>query len=335
MTIAHDIPLLARYAEGLFWMARYMERVENLARLIDVTQTFESPGREAESWYALVRINADEERFNERDLAVEADAIKSFYLLDHTNPTSIPASIEAARTNARTLRPLISTEMWTHLNMFHRDVREIRPEQLQGDQLSRICGWLKQGVQTHTGITDGTFFRDQGWYFYQLGRLIERADQTTRLLDIKYHLLVPAGQEERRLTELTQWSGVLRAAAGYHAFRRVAPAAYEPGDVVAFLLADSSFPRSVRLCVQQMEWHLTQLRSRCGLRGTQPALERIDEMRGALLATPVERLLAHGLHEFLDGVQRDLILLAAEIGTAFFRDWRPLAQVQSQSQTAD
>jgi uncharacterized alpha-E superfamily protein len=83
-----------------------------------------------------------------------------------------------------------------------------------------------------------------------------------------------------------------------------------------------------------MEWHLTQLRSRCGLRGTQPALERIDEMRGALLATPVERLLAHGLHEFLDGVQRDLILLAAEIGTAFFRDWRPLAQMQSQTQTA-
>lgn len=326
MAIANDIPLLARYAEGLFWMARYMERVENQARLLDVTQNFESPGREAEAWYALIRINADEDKLAERGISPDADGIKHFYLLDRANPTSIPASLEAARTNARTLRPLISTEMWSQLNALHRDVLAIRPDQLQGDQLSRICNWLKLSVQTHTGVTEGTFFRDQGLYFYQLGRLIERADQTTRLLDIKYHLLVPAGPEERRVMEMTQWTGVLRAAAGYHAFRRIASANYAPSDVVAFLLGDTSFPRSVRLCVQQMEWHLTQLRSRWGMRGTQPALERIGEMRAALLGTPVERLLSHGLHEFLDGVQRDLTLLAAEIGTAFFRDWRPLAK---------
>ncbi len=328
-----ETPLLARYAEGLFWMARYLERVENLARLLDVTQTFESPGRETESWMAMIRINADEEGFAKTGLAVTADNVKRFYLTDRTNPTGIPASLEAARTNARTLRPLISTEMWMQMNVFHRDMLAIQEDELQGDKLSRLCSRIKEGVQAHTGITEGTFFRDQGWDFYQLGRLIERADQTTRLLDIRYHLLVPGGAEERLAAELTQWGGVLRAAAGYHAFRRVAPAGFTPADVVSFLLHDNSFPRSVALCVEMMEEHLGKLRSRYGLRGTVSALERVEELRAGLRGRPVEKIIAGGLHNFLDGVQRDLIILAAEIGTAFFRDWRPLAEGQMQSQS--
>ena len=328
-----DSALLARYAEGLFWMARYLERVENMARLVDVTETFESPGREAESWNGLIRINADEAGFARRAQAPTAENVKRFYLTDIGNPTSVPASMEAARTNARALRPLISTEMWVQLNIFHREILGITSADLQGDRLSRLCDRIKVGVQTHTGITDGTFFRDQGWVFYQIGRLIERADQTTRLLDIRYHLLVPSGGEERRVAELTQWGGVLRAAAGYHAFRRVAPAGFKPEDVVSFLLTDAAFPRSVTLCVEQIEWLLSQLRGRYGLRGTVASLERVEELRGGLRGRPVERIIADGLHDFLDGVQRDLILLAGEIGTAFFRDWRPFAEPAGQSQS--
>ena len=330
--MSREPALLARYAESLFWMARYLERVENLARLIDVTQSFES-NRPAEAWYGLIRINADEASYAERGGGPDADRVKRFYLLDRDNPTGIPGSIEAARHNARTLRPVISTEMWTQLNILHRDLISIPPETLDGDHLSRLCDRIKRGIQEHTGITDGTFFRDQGWFFYQLGRLIERADQTTRLVDIRYHLLVPSGAEERRQAEITQWGGVLRAAAGYHAFRRVAPAGFTGQDVVRFLLTDASFPRSVLLCVSQAEWNLTQLRSRYGLRGTLPALERIEEMRAELLGRSELAVISDGLHDFLDGVQRDLILLAAEIGTAFFRDWRPLLQTQTQSQS--
>ncbi len=326
--------LLARYAEGLFWMARYLERVENLARLIDVTQTFESPGREEEAWGALLRIHADERRYRDAAGSLEARDIKRFYLLDRNNPTSVPASVEMARANARTLRPLISTEMWLQLNVFHREVIAIEPAELEGDHLNRLCARLKEGIQAHSGITEGTFFRDQGWNFYMLGRLIERADQTTRLLDIKYHLLQARGDEERRVTELTQWGGVLRGVAGYHAFRRVAPAGFEPADVVSFLLSDPSFPRSVTLCVQQVEWHLMQLRSRYGLRGTRAGLERVEEVRAALQSMSALQLVQSGLHEFLDALQRDLILLAGEIGFAFFRDWRPEpSRAQAQSQT--
>jgi uncharacterized alpha-E superfamily protein len=326
----HGTALLARDAEGLFWMARYLERVENLARLIDVTQTFESPGREAEAWGALVAIYADEQGLGGRP--IDGRGIKSFYLLEHDNRNSVPAALEFARTNARKLRPLISTEMWMQLNMFHRTVQAIRPEDLEGDALSPLCRRIKEGVQAHTGITEGTFFRDQGWHFYMLGRLVERADQVTRLLDIKYHLLVRGTEEERRLTELTQWNAVLRAAAGYHAFRRVADAGFKPWDVVSFLLSDTAFARSVSLCVHDMEWHLHRLRSRYGLRDASPVLERVEELRAALSQGSGFVQPGGGLHEFLDRLQTDLNQVTNAIGSAFFRDWPP-RQSQSQSQT--
>ncbi len=318
-----DPGLLARDAEGLFWMARYLERVENLARLIDVTQSFESPGFEAEAWQGLIRINADEQNFRERGFSFEATHVKRFYLLDKGNPTSVPGSLEGARTNARILRPLMSTEMWRQINMFHRFVSRIIPQDLEGDALSRLCTKIKEGVQAHTGITQGTFYRDQGWYFYELGRLIERADQTTRMLDIKYTAILPSGREEKRVAELTQWNAILRAAAGYHAFKRLSRAQFSPEDVVHFLLRDPASPRAALHCVRRIEAHLDDLRRHFGLAAGEDATERAEMLRELLMEKPLSHILATGLHNYLDLVQIHLQELAGAIGRAFFRDWRP------------
>ena len=323
----HRNTLLTRDAEGLFWMARYLERVENLARLIDVTQMFEGPTGEANSWSALVAINEDGKSLEGQVL--DGPTVKRFYLLDRDNSQSVPSSLEYARTNARTLRPLISTEMWMQLNVFHRSVMAVTPDELEGDALSRLCRTLKEGVQAHTGITEGTFARDQGWHFYMLGRLLERTDQVTRLLDIKYHILVQGSGEERRLVDLTQWNGVLRAAAGYHAFRRVAQAGFEPWDVVSFLLSDTTFARSAALCMRDIGWHLEQLRMQYNLRDTAGPLEQVDELRQALRQGSGFVMRNGGLHDFLDKLQTDLARLGEEIGTAFFRDWRPLRSAQT------
>jgi uncharacterized alpha-E superfamily protein len=332
-----DTVLLARDAEGLFWMARYLERVENLARLIDVTQSFESPGYETDAWFGLIRINADEKNFSERGFSPDADHVKRFYLLDRGNPTSVPANIEDARTNARTLRPLMSTEMWRQINVFHRFISQITPEDLEGDSLSRLCTRLKDGVQAHTGITEGTLYRDQGWYFYHMGRVIERADQTTRMLDIKYTTMLPRDGEAKRVAELTQWGAVLRAAAGYHAFKRHARADFLAEDVVEFLLRDPSSPRSVLLCVRRAEAYLDDLRRIYGLSRSHEALEAAEYLREILTERSISHILATGLHDYLDVVQIHLQILAAAIGRAFFRDWRPEKpgsfQTQSQSQS--
>jgi uncharacterized alpha-E superfamily protein len=339
-----DTVLLARDAEGLFWMARYLERVENLARLIDVAQSFESPGYETEAWFGLIRINADEKNFEARGFSPDADHVKRFYLLDKGNPTSVAANIEDARTNARTLRPLMSTEMWRQINVFHRFVSKITPEDLEGDALSRLCMKLKDGVQAHTGITEGTLYRDQGWYFYHLGRVIERADQTTRMLDIKYTTMLPRDGEAKRVAELTQWNAVLRAGAGYHAFKRHARASFSAEDVVSFLLRDPSSPRSTLLCVRRVEAYLDDLRRIYGLSRANEPMEVAEYLREILTERPISHILATGLHDYLDVVQIQLQRLAAAIGRAFFRDWRPeepelLAQEvsgssQSQSQSA-
>jgi len=328
-----DNTLLARDAEGLFWMARYLERVENLARLIDVAQSFESPGHEAEAWFGLIRINADEKNFAKRGFSPDADHVKRFYLLDRGNPSSVPANIEAARTNARTLRPLMSTEMWRQINVFHRFISHITPEDLEGDSLSRLCTALKDGVQSHTGITEGTLYRDQGWYFYHMGRVIERADQTTRMLDIKYTTILPRDGEAKRVAELTQWNAVLRGAAAYHAFKRNMRANFLAEDVVEFLLRDPSSPRSVLLCVRRVEAYLDDLRRIYGLSRSHEALEAAELLREILTEKPISHILATGLHDYLDVVQIHLQLLASAIGRAFFRDWRPEKPSQSQSQS--
>jgi len=330
-----DTVLLARDAEGLFWMARYLERVENLARLIDVTQSFESPGYESEAWFGLIRINADEKNFSERGFSPDADHVKRFYLLDRGNPTSVPHNIEDARTNARTLRPLMSTEMWRQINVFHRFISHLTPADLEGDSLSRLCTRLREGVQAHTGITEGTLYRDQGWYFYHMGRVIERADQTTRMLDIKYTTMLPRDGEAKRVAELTQWNAVLRAAAGYHAFKRHARANFRAEDVVEFLLRDPSSPRSVLLCVRRVEAYLDDLRRIYGLSRSHESLEAAEYLREILTEKSISHILATGLHDYLDVVQIHLQILAGAIGRAFFRDWRPEkpGATQTQSQT--
>jgi uncharacterized alpha-E superfamily protein len=315
-----DSVLLARDAESLFWMARYLERVENLARLIDVAQSFESPGFETDAWFGLIRINSDEQNFAARGFSPEADHVKRFYLLDRGNPTSIPGNLEYARTNARTLRPLMSTEMWRQINMFHRFVGNITPEDLEGDALSRLCTKLKDGVQAHTGITEGTLYRDQGWYFYELGRLVERADQTTRMLDIKYTAMLPRDGEEKRVAELTQWNAILRAAAGYHAFKRRNRASFSVEDVVHFLLRDPSSPRSVLLCVRRAESHLDDLRRIYGLSRAAEGIEVAEYLRELVQEKPIGQILALGLHDYLDIVQIHIQELAAAIGRAFFKE---------------
>jgi uncharacterized alpha-E superfamily protein len=309
-------------------MARYLERIENIARLIDVSQSFESPGREAEAWSALLAIHSDEARFAEAaglraGETPDPEAVKHFYLLDAGNPSSVTGCLTAARTDARTLRSLISTEMWRQINMFHRFVERIGPGDLDGDRLSRLCVRLKESVQAHTGITEGTMYRGQGWHFYELGRLIERADQTTRLLDIKYHLLVPRDREARRVAEITQWHAVLRAAAGYHAFRRLSSAQVAVEDVVGFLLRDPSFPRSVLLCIRRIEANLEELRRLHHLRNLADPLEAVEYLREFVLEAPTGRLLEGDLHAYLDQVQMLLMALAGSLGRLFFRDWRP------------
>ncbi|MCJ8355622.1 alpha-E domain-containing protein, partial [Novacetimonas hansenii] len=142
-------------------------------------------------WDSVIRINADEAFFFHHHKAATEQAVVAFYITESENPDSIKSMARCARENARVLRPLISTEMWMHLNVFTRWVVDLGPEDVVASYLSALCTRLKQDCQTHFGITEGTLYRDQAWQFYSLGKNLERADQITRLIDIKYHTLLP------------------------------------------------------------------------------------------------------------------------------------------------
>ena len=322
--------LLARYADCIFWLARYVERAENLARILDVNETFSRDSRGGQNWRSIIQLNSDEEKFFADDREVSAQSVLEFYVVDADNPTSIVSTIRGARENARTLRPLISTEMWVQLNVFYNRLAALRVADLAPGRLAALFATVKEACQTHTGITEGTFFRDQGWYFYQLGRYIERADQTTRLLDIKYHLLLPDVADVGSPTDVSQWNALLRSAAGYHAYRRLHAASTTPARVAGFLLLNQAFPRSVHHCVREVGRLLGDVKSRYSLRGGNDAAEELDRLRAVLGTLTITAILSEGLHEFLDLIQQQLIAVSRDLSIAFF-GYTPEA---SQTQTA-
>lgn len=331
---AQSSDLLSRYAECTVWLARYMERIENLARVMDVTETFVRTGHGYDGWASVIQINADSETFFARhDQATAAD-VAHFYILDRENPNSIATIVNMARENARTLRPLISTEMWTHINMFHNWVRRLNANDIRPSQLSGLCTRFKQECQTHFGITEGTFYRDQGWCFYVIGKYLERADQITRLVDIKYHTLIPRHAGVGSQVDVSQWSALLRAGAAYHAYRRNMPRMLAPASVAGFLLLNNAFPRSLSLTLRQVNGATSQLRTDYGLRQSGPILERLDELRAAIQDQTIEQIILRGLHEFLDWVQIQLQAIQDGVADAFWPSPEPATRLKGTDQAS-
>jgi len=312
----HRVHLIARHAESTLWLARYIERIENMARILDVTNTFARDADDSRNWLSIPRINGDLVEFYKKHTEATQRTVGEFYLLDETNPTSVQSFITAGRENARTLRALISTEMWLQINVFYGRLRALTAADVSPDRFTAVCAMLKAGAQAHTGITEGTLYRDQAWHFYMIGRYLERADQTTRLLDTRFHSLAPRSDTADADLAAGQWNALLRAAAGYHAYRREHPSGYTAPEVACFLLANTSFPRSVGLNLAQVEWHLTQLRARYFLRMSD-ALERLDHLNGTLTFANVAELASRKLSPFLDYVQREIGALHQDIVGTF------------------
>ncbi len=309
--------LLARFAENGFWMAQYMERAENLARILDVNESFSRDSRGEQDWLPIVHLYADNEAFFARNREANADAVVEFYVIDRENPNSIVHSIWAARENARSLRHLISIEVWSQLNVFYKFVSELRPRDLRLGELSHLCQEIKEGCQLHTGIVEGTTFRDQGWVFYQLGKTIARAEQTTRLTDIKYHRLLPKVTDVGSPIDVSQWNALLRSVAGYHGYRRVQSRGMTPETVAEYILLNPMFPRSVACCVRQIRGYLDLLSGNPDLAGVSFAPDGLAELE-AFSVLPIKQIIGQGLHESLDRVQINLQDLASAISRTFF-----------------
>ncbi|MDP6707731.1 MAG: alpha-E domain-containing protein [Alphaproteobacteria bacterium] len=312
--------LLARFAESVFWLARYVERAENLARILDVNETFAREAHGGHEWLPVLQMNADEDRFFADGRKLTAKAVVAFYVLDRDNPSSIVASLRMARENARALRHIISTEMWMQLNVFYNEVAALNQRDLALANLSRLCARIKEACQTHAGITEGTFYRDEAWCFYAIGKDLERADQTSRLLDIKYRRLAGAEETPDSAIDVSQWNALLRSVAGYHAFRRSHPRDLSSADVAAFLIHERDFPRSMACCIRQAKVRFEQLETDhdlpFGRRGS-GILNRMTRTLRPRQRAQVGRDAAR-LHAFVDEFQLQLMALTDETGRVYF-----------------
>ena len=308
--------LLSRNAEALFWLARYLERGASLARVIEMQSSFGGLDRE-NGWSWLLALMNDEASFKER-FEVSTANIIAFYLTDSANQGSIRSSIHWARENARALRPFIPLEMWVQLNAFHGNVEAISANDIVPTQLPRTCALIRSGCLAQIGIAEGTLFRDEGYQFFKLGLLIERADQTSRLLDVKF----AQGSADRPADpsdDFVFWTTILRTAAAYQVFHRLESNGANPERVARFLILNPSHPRSIGFCVREIGDALQVLRMSFRLSKASAALEACELLLERLQALPGEAELPDRLHDFNDWVQRALIELTEIIGAAFFQ----------------
>lgn len=307
--------LVARFAENVFWVGRYLERAENLARILEINETYARDDPDGPDWKRVLRLYADLKRFESLHGEASTQAVLNYYVIDRDNPSSIVRCIDCARENARSIRHLISTEMWTQINIFRADVAALQKRDATVSNLSRVSREVIAGCQHFEGIAEGTFMRSEPWCFYQLGKYIERADQTTRILDIGYDRLSSADESQ---VAWVHWNVLLRSVSGYHAYRSRHPGASTPRDIAEFLLFDHEFPRAVGLCVNRVTSSLRDLARRHGNDRAAPAEAARRQIETMLEAGPGKNLNSKTLHVYLDRIQSALAHMSEQIGACYF-----------------
>ena len=310
--------MLSRVADSLYWINRYLERAENISRFLEVSEAMalDCPPGSAETWLPLVDATGERKSFDKYYKNSTSKEVINFLLKDKDNPNSIVNCIAMARENARQIRDVITTEMWEQINDLHWSLQENNPLWHEPDQ--EQLRTIRRGCQIFYAITDATLSRDLSWLFSQLGRLIERADKTSRILDVKYFLLLPSSEEVGGVLDELQWITLLRTAGAYHMYRKSTQQAITPISVASFLLLDPIFPRSVRYCLQEINNTLQLINQK-------PIQEQPDDLeclRGQLLASwsyvRIELLVKGGLHEAIDKLQSDLNKLHILIHKRYF-----------------
>ncbi len=308
--------LVSRFAANTFWLGRYLERAENVARILHINETYARDKPEGPDWQRVLDLYSDSERFHKIHDDASAQSVLQFYVLDRDNPSSIVSSIVNARENARSVRHLISTEMWTHLNIFYSQLLKMKPREIQPSALANTANEIILSCQTFEGIAEGTFLRGEPACFYHLGKYIERADQTTRILDIGYALL-PLGEGDAVTS--VQWNVLLRSVSGYHAYRSRYPGGTRVEDIERFLLYDNEFPRALTLCVARITERVRDLEKRHGTKRHSEMERTRRDLEFALETGPGIDITPDRLHAFLDRIQVLLGKVTNAVSETYFR----------------
>jgi uncharacterized alpha-E superfamily protein len=296
-------PLLSRVADSVYWMARYIERADNVARFIDVNHnlTLDLPQGYHDQWQPIVDTTGDRDVFLERYHQATRESVIQFLAFDPENPSSIYSCVLAARENARSVRETISSEMWEQINTLYLLITS-ESRRANPSSLPDFCRNVRMACHLFQGITEVTMSHNEPWHFIRLGSTLERADKTTRLLDVKYFILLPSVADVGTPFDDIQWTAVLKSVSGFEMYRKRF-GRISPDRIVEFLLLDGEFPRALRYCIGLADESLHAI-TRTHRGGFSCAAEqRMGLLRSELDFTQVDSILAGGLHEFFDALQ--------------------------------
>jgi uncharacterized alpha-E superfamily protein len=316
--------MLSRVADSCFWLSRYIERAETCARILDVNMQLvldfeDQNGGGGGQWLPILATLQDRELFETLHPEATADAVLDFVTFEKTNPNSILSSITFARENARTVREQISSEMWEELN---RQFLYLQGTAARAAFRESPIGFYRSVVNSlHSfqGVTDATMTHGEGWQFLQAGKYIERADSTSRVLDFKYHVLLPSGEQVGGNVDITQWMAVLRSCSAMEAYFKVFHGRVTAWDVAAFLVLHDSFPRSIRFCVDALDLALHSISGTDRGHFANEAERLSGMLRSNLDFTTVDQIFQVGLHQYLDQTQVRLGAIADALSEAYCR----------------
>lgn len=305
--------MLSRAADSIYWIGRYMERAENVARFIDVNlhHMLDLPPGTPEQWKPIVAVTGDLYRFLERYESTSRETVIQFLTFDAGNPSSILSCLRAARENARSIRDVLSSDLWEHLNATYLQVSDDDAYERVRQSPYEFFSETKLAGRLFEGLTDDTMSHGEAWHFCRLGRLIERADKISRMLDFKHYLAGAGPMEE------VEWSVVLQCASALELYRkRHGRLLREP--IVDFLLLDREFPRSVHFCLTGAEESLHAITGTPVGTFRTPAEQRLGQLRSELAFARAKEILAEGLHEYVDALQLKLNLASDAVMDAIF-----------------
>jgi uncharacterized alpha-E superfamily protein len=305
--------MLSRVADSLLWLARYIERAENTARILDVnlqlTLDDDHDGAKAErlEWEPILATLEDQTLFKKHFDEVNAENVCEFVTFSRDNPASIACCVAAARENARTVREFISSEMWERINELYLWINS--PEARDDCATSSIDFYRHVVDHSHQfhGSTDATVTHGEGWHFLQVGKYLERADSVSRILDLKYHMLLPTGERVGGTVDTVQWQAVLKSCSAFEAYRKIHTGQVTPWSVAEFIILHDSFPRSMRFCADRLDQALHRI-SGCDRAHYSNEAERLSgRLVSELNYTVINDIFRTGLHQYLDGIQLRLI----------------------------
>ncbi len=315
--------MLSRVANSIFWMFRYIERAENNARFLDVNfnLVLDLPAGMKEQWMPLVVITGAKDLYNQFYNGQNKEEVIRFIGFDERNPDSIFSCIAKARENARIVRENLTRELWEEINSLYLFIYEaVNSDFLRSRDPREFFNHIKSSCQLICGISESTISHAEGWHFGKLGQMLERADNTSRILDVKYHILLPSAESIGSPIDLIHWTALLKSVSAYNMYRRKYGKII-PGQITEFLILDQEFPRAILYCLKKGEASLRVISGQRGGGFSNPAEKKMGSIRSEIEFFDINDIIIAGLHEYLDNLQAKIGDISKAVYDCYFSNY--------------